>query len=149
MVPLKLTSGRVLNVQLPKKVQEGQQIKLAGQGQPSPQGGTPGDAILSVKFKRHKNFKREGKDLRVDVALPLYDAVLGAKVRVPTLGGIVELNIPPGVNTSKALRLKGKGLFGAGDLLVTLRIVLPEGGDADLESLMRFWREQKPYSVSE
>ncbi len=146
-VALKLTSGRVINVQLPKKVQEGQQIKVPGQGQPSPQGGTPGDAILSVKFKRHKHFRREGKDLRVDVPLPLYDAVLGAKVRVPTLGGTVELNIPPGVNTAKALRLKGKGLYGAGDLLVNLRIVLPKGGDPDLESLMRFWREQKPYSV--
>lgn len=146
-VALKLTSGRVINVQLPKNVQEGQQIKVPGQGQPSPQGGTPGDAVLSVKFKRHKHFRREGKDLRVDVALPLYDAVLGAKVRVPTLGGIVELNIPPGVNTAKALRLKGKGLYGAGDLLVNLRIVLPDGGDPDLESLMRFWREQKPYSV--
>ncbi|MCF6302046.1 MAG: J domain-containing protein [Devosiaceae bacterium] len=148
-VPLKLTSGRVLNVQLPEKVQEGQQIRLAGQGQPSPQGGAPGDAILTVKFKRHKQFRREGKDLRVDVPIPLYDAVLGAKVRVPTLGGTVELNIPPGVNTAKALRLKGKGLFADGDLLVNLRIVLPKGGDPDLESLMRFWREQKPYSADD
>ncbi len=148
-VPMKLTSGRVLNVQLPAKVKEGQQIRLAGQGQPSPQGGAPGDAVLTVKFKRHKHFRREGKDLRVDVPLPLYDAVLGAKVRVPTLGGTVELNIPPGVNTAKALRLKGKGLYGDGDLLVNLRIVLPEGGDPDLESLMRFRREHKPYSVGD
>ncbi len=144
-VPLRLSSGRVLNVKLPKNVQEGQQIRLAGQGQPSPQGGPPGDAIVTVKFKRHKHFRRDGKDLRVDVPITLYDAVLGAKVRVPTLTGTVELSIPPGVNTAKALRLKGKGLHGKGDLLVSLRIVLPEGGDADLESLMRFWREQKPY----
>lgn len=144
-VPLKLTSGRVLQVQLPKNVEEGQQVRLAGQGQPSPTGGTPGDAILSIKFKRHKHFRRDGKDLRVDVPITLYDAVLGAKVRVPTLGGHVELNIPTGVNTTKALRLKGKGLYAKGDLLASLRIVLPEGGDADLESLMRFWREQKNY----
>ena len=144
-VSLKLASGRSLNIKLPKKVQEGQQIRLSGQGQPSPNGGPPGDAIITVRFKRHKLFRRDGKDLRVDVPITLYDAVLGAKVRVPTLTGTVELDIPPGVNTTKSLRLKGKGLYGDGDLLVNLRIVLPRGGDADLESLMRFWREQKPY----
>jgi DnaJ-class molecular chaperone len=146
-VPLRLTSGRTLNVKLPTGVQEGQQIRLKGQGQPSPVGGEPGDALITVKFKRHPVFRRDGKDLRVDVPIALYEAVLGAKIRVPTLGGKVELNIPPGVNTAKALRLKGKGLQGAGDLLVNLRIVLPKGGDPDLESLMRFWREQKPYDV--
>ncbi|MCF6303736.1 MAG: DnaJ domain-containing protein [Devosiaceae bacterium] len=144
-VTLKLASGRQLNIKLPKNVEDGQQIRLSGQGQPSPTGGAPGDAIVTVKFKRHKLFRRDGKDLRVDVPITLYDAVLGAKIRVPTLTGTVELGIPPGVNTAKAMRLKGKGLYGTSDLLVNLRIVLPEGGDADLESLMRFWREQKPY----
>ena len=72
---------------------------------------------------------------------------MGAKIRVPTLGGPVELNIPPGVDTAKALRLKGKGLHGTCDLLVNLRVVLPQGGEPDLENLMRFWREQKPYKV--
>ncbi len=146
-VPLKLTSGRTLNIKLPTGVQEGQQIRLKGQGQPSPVGGEPGDALITVKFKRHPQFRRDGKDLRVDVPITLYEAVLGAKIRVPTLGGPVELNIPPGVDTAKALRLKGKGLQGAGDLLVNLRIVLPKDGDPDLESLMRFWREQKSYKV--
>lgn len=146
-VPLRLTSGRSLNVKLPTGVQEGQQIRLKGQGQPSPVGGEPGDALITVKFKRHPQFRRDGKDLRVDVPIALYEAVLGAKIRVPTLGGPVELNIPAGVDTAKALRLKAKGLQGAGDLLVNLRIVLPKGGDPDLESLMRFWREQKPYNV--
>ena len=144
-VNLKLTNGRTISVKLPKKVEEGQQIRVAGQGQPSPVGGPPGDAVLTVKFKRHKKFRRDGKDLRVDVPITLYDAVLGGKIRVPTLTGTVELTIPPGVNTNKAMRLKGKGLHGDGDLLVSLRIVLPKGGDPDLESLMRFWREQKPY----
>ncbi len=146
-VPLKLTSGRVLNIKLPTGVQEGQQIRLKGQGQPSPVGGEPGDALITVKFKRHPQFRRDGKDLRVDVPITLYEAVLGAKIRVPTLSGPVELKIPPHVDATKALRLKGKGLQGAGDLLVNLRIVLPKDGDPDLESLMRFWREQKPYKV--
>ena len=79
--------------------------------------------------------------------ITLYEAVLGGKVRVPTLDGSAELNLPPGVNTAKALRLKGKGLHGNGDLYANLKIVLPEKGDPDLESLMRFWRDQKPYKV--
>ena len=71
----------------------------------------------------------------------------GIPVQVIKLEGSVELNLPASANTTKALRLKGKGLHGAGDLYVTLRVVLPEAGDPDLESLMRFWRDQKPYKV--
>ena len=146
-VPLRMPTGKVLNVKLPAKVEDGQQIRLKGQGNPSPMGGPPGDALVTVKFERHKQFRREGADLRVDVPVTLYEAVLGGKVRVPTLDGGADLNLPPAVNTAKALRLKGKGLHGAGDLYVTLRVVLPENGDPDLESLMRFWRDQKPYKV--
>ena len=146
-VPLRMPTGKVLNVKLPEKVEEGQQIRLKGQGHSSPMGGPPGDAIVTVKFERHKQFRRDGADLRVDVPITLYEAVLGGKVRVPTLDGSAELNLPASVNTAKALRLKGKGLHGAGDLYATLRIVLPEQGDPDLESLMRFWRDQKPYKV--
>ena len=146
-VPLRMPTGKTLNVKLPKDVEEGQQIRLKGQGNASPMGGPPGDAIVTVKFERHKQFRREGSDLRVDVPITLYEAVLGGKVRVPTLDGSAELNLPASVNTTKALRLKGKGLHGKGDLYVTLRIVLPETGDPDLESLMRFWRDQKPYKV--
>lgn len=146
-VPMTLSSGKVLSVKLPIGVQEGQQIRLKGQGQPSPNGGPAGDAILTVKFARHKHFKRDAKDVRVDVPITLYEAVLGGKVRVPTLDGAVEINVPIGVDTSKAMRLKSKGLHGDGDLLINLRIVLPKGGDPDLESLMRFWRDQKQYKV--
>lgn len=144
---VKLAGGRTVTIKLPKDVEEGQQIRLKGQGQASLTGGEPGDAIVTVKFAKHKQFRLDGTDVRVDVPLTLYEAVLGAKVRVPTLNGDVELNLPAGVDTGKSLRLKGKGFQGKGDLFVNLRIVLPEGGDADLESLMRFWREQKPYSV--
>lgn len=146
-VPLRMPTGKTLNVKLPEKVEEGQQIRLKGQGMTSPLSGEAGDAIVTVKFERHKQFRRDGADLRVDLPITLYEAVLGGKVRVPTLEGSVELNLPPSVNTTKALRLKGKGLHGAGDLYVTLRVVLPEQGDPDLESLMRFWRDQKPYKV--
>jgi DnaJ-class molecular chaperone len=146
-VPVTMPSGKTLSVKIPDHVEDGQQIRLKGQGFPSPLGGEPGDAIVTIKFERHKLFRRDGKDLRVDLPITLYEAVLGAKVRVPTLDGSVELTLPPGVDTSKSLRLKGKGLFGDGDLYATLRIELPKGGDPDLESLMRFWRDQKPYKV--
>lgn len=146
-VPLRMPTGKVLNVKLPEKVEDGQQIRLKGQGMPSPMGGEAGDALVTVKFERHKQFRRDGADLRVDVPVTLYEGVLGGKIRVPTLDGSVELSIPPGVDTTKALRLKGKGLHGAGDLYASIRVVLPPGGDPDLESLMRFWRDQKPYKV--
>ncbi|MDB5528945.1 MAG: hypothetical protein JWR51_2048 [Devosia sp.] len=145
-VPVRMPSGKVLSVKLPEKVEEGQQIRLKGQGAPNPFG-EPGDALVTVKFQKSKQFRRDGADLRTDVALALYEAVLGTKIRVPTLGGSVELNLPPGVDTGKALRLKGKGLYGDGDLYVNLKVVLPPGGDPDLEALMRFMRESKPYKV--
>jgi DnaJ-class molecular chaperone len=146
-VPLRMPTGKVLKFKLPEKVEDGQQVRLKGQGMPSPIGGESGDAIVTVKFERHRQFRRDGADLRVEVPITLYEAVLGGKVRVPTLEGDVEITLPAGVDTTKAFRLKGKGLHGAGDLYAGLRIVLPPGGDADLESLMRFWREQKAYKV--
>lgn len=146
-VPLRMPTGKTLNVKLPAKVEDGQQIRLKGQGHPSPLAGPAGDALVTIRFAKHSKFRRDGKDLRLDLPITLYEAVLGGKVRVPTLTGSAELNLPASVNTGKALRLKGKGLHGAGDLYVTLKIVLPEHGDPDLESLMRFWRDQKPYSV--
>ncbi len=148
-VPVRMPNGKMFSVKIPEKVEEGRQIRLKGQGNPSPLGGDPGDALVTVKFERHKIFRRDGNDLRVDVPITLYEAVLGARVRVPTLDGSVELSLPVGVKTDKALRLKGKGLYGEGDLFASIKIVLPEGGDPDLESLMRFWREQKPYRVRE
>jgi DnaJ-class molecular chaperone len=146
-VPLRLPTNKVVNVKLPEKVEDGQQIRLKGQGMPSPVGGEAGDAIVTVKFERHKQFRRDGADLRVEIPITLYEAVLGGKVRVPTLDGSAELTLPASINTAKALRLKGKGLHGTGDLYATLKIVLPENGDPDLEGLMRFWRDQKPYKV--
>jgi DnaJ-class molecular chaperone len=146
-IPVRMPSGKVLSVKLPEKLEEGQQIRLKGQG--STGIGEPGDALVTVRFEKSKQFRRDGGDLRTDVAITLYEAVLGAKVRVPTLDGSVELNLPPGIDTGKALRLKGKGLYGDGDLYVNLKVVLPPGGDPDLEALARFMRDQKPYKVRE
>ena len=110
--------------------------------------GKAGDALITVHVAPHPLFTRDGADLRLDLPITLYEAVLGGKVRVPTLDGAVELAIPPGTNSGRTFRLKGKGLpakSGTGDLLATVRIVLPEGSDAELEELMRKWRDSKPY----
>jgi DnaJ-class molecular chaperone len=97
-------------------------------------------------------FKPDGDDLRLDLPITLYEAVLGGKVRVPTLDGAVELAIPPDTNSGRTFRLKGKGLKvkggakgATGDLLATVRVVLPERADDELKELMKKWRDGKPY----
>jgi len=135
-----LPTGRTVQVTLPKGVQDGQVIRLKGQGGPSPSGGPPGDALVTVKFVPHPRFRVEGSDLHTSVEVPLEDAVLGGKVTVPTLDGEVRLTVPPMSSSGKVMRLRGKGLptkTGHGDLLATLQIVLPEGGDAELQALMQ------------
>ena len=104
--------------------------------------------LITVSVAPHPLFTREGTDLRLELPITLYEAVLGGKVRVPTLDGAVELAIPPAPIPGRTFRLKGKGFpakDGTGDLLATVRIVLPEGSDAELEALMRKWRDDKPY----
>jgi len=101
---------------------------------------------VTVRFVPHPLFKAEGADLRLELPVSLDEVVLGAKIAVPTLSGKVQVTIPPGSSSGRVLRLKGKGLpkaTGAGDLLVTPRIVLPDGTDGELEALMREWREEK------
>jgi DnaJ-class molecular chaperone len=91
----------------------------------------------------------EGNDIRLDLPVSLYDAVLGAKVRVPTLDRPVEITVPPWTSSGRTLRLKGKGFpakNGGGDLLATIRIVLPERRDSELEALMKKWQSGKPYN---
>ena len=145
-----LPTGRTLEVKVPAGIEDGKQIRLKGQGQPSPFGGDPGDAWVTVHIAKHPYFRVEGRDLRLDLPVTLYEAVCGAKVNTPTLEGSVELTIPPGSNGGRTLRLRGKGLPGAGgppgDLLVTLKIVLPDDVDPELVGLMRKWEVQKPYN---
>ena len=141
-----LPDSRTVQVTLPKELADGQVIRLKGQGQSSKSGGPPGDALIRVRFVPHPLFKVEGADLKLDLPVSLDEAMLGAKIAVPTLSGKVQVTLPPHSLSGRALRLRGKGLpktGGHGDLLVTPRIVLPEGGDNDLEALMRKWREEK------
>jgi DnaJ-class molecular chaperone len=146
---VRLPSGKELNVRIPAGVIAGQQIRLKGQGETAP-GHRPGDLLITVSIAPHAFFKVDGSDLRVELPVTLYEAVLGDKVRVPTLGGAVELSIPKNTSSGRTFRLKGKGLpkpgGGTGDLFVTTRIVLPDGNDSELEALMQKWRDGHKYN---
>ena len=149
-VRVTLPSGRTLEVSVPAGIEDGKQIRLKRQGHSSLAGGEPGDAIFTVKIAKHPFFRVEGRDLRLDLPVTLYEAVLGGKVNVPTLDGAVELAVPAGTTGGRTLRLRGKGLPNpngpAGDLLVTLRVTLPDEPDAELSNLMRKWESGKPYN---
>jgi DnaJ-class molecular chaperone len=145
---VRLPTGKELNVKIPAGVVAGQQIRLKGQGETAP-GHPPGDLLITVSIAPHAFFKVDGSDLRLDLPVTLYEAVLGGKVRVPTLGSAVELSIPKNTSSGRTFRLKGKGLpksGGAGDLFVTTRIILPDGNDSELEALMQKWRDGHPYN---
>jgi DnaJ-class molecular chaperone len=146
---VRLPTGKELNVKVPTGVVAGQQIRLKGQGDTAP-GHPPGDLLITISIAPHPFFKVDGSDLRADLPITLYEAVLGGKVRVPTLGNAVELAIPKNTSSGRIFRLKGKGLpkgvGAAGDLLVTTRIMLPDGNDAELEALMQKWRDGHTYN---
>lgn len=133
--------GRRLGVKLPSYVEDGQTIRLKGQGEVSAFGGPPGDALVKVRIRKHPLFRIDGRDLHVDIPLPLADAVLGARVPVDTPHGRVALSIPPWSGSDRKLRVKGKGLplkaGGHGDLYAHVQVMLPESGDPELEALMR------------
>jgi len=129
---------RKLKVKIPGGIQEGQQIRLAGQGQAG-SGGRSGDLFLGVEFAPHPFFRMQGRDVHMNLPITPWEAALGATVKVPTLGSKVDLKIPAGSQTGRKLRLKGKGLGGsnAGDQYVTLQIVTPAAED---EAAKRFYR---------
>jgi DnaJ-class molecular chaperone len=135
--------GRKMAVKLPAYLEDGQTIRLKGQGEQGP--GGAGDALVKIRFRRHPRYRVEGRDLHVDLPVPLKDAVLGAKLAVETPTGRVAVNVPAWSSSDKVLRLKGRGLpektGGHGDFYAHVRVMLPEGGDPELESLMRASRE--------
>jgi DnaJ-class molecular chaperone len=131
--------GRKLAVKLPRYVEDGQTIRLKGQGEQGP--GEPGDALVKIRFRRHPRYRVEGRDLHADLPVSLEDAVLGAKVPVETPTGRLSVSVPAWSSSDKVLRLKGRGLpekvGGNADLYAHVRIMLPERGDEELEALMR------------
>ncbi|WP_310621010.1 J domain-containing protein [Flexibacterium corallicola] len=147
---VKLPSGKTVDVKVPEGTQEGDKIRLKGQGYGSPNGGAAGDALVEVRFAKHKLFKTEDFDVHADLPITLYEAVLGNKIRVPTLEGAINLTVPANSSSGKTMRLKSKGLpkkgGERGDLYIHLQIALPDQSSEDLEELMRTWAETKQYS---
>jgi DnaJ-class molecular chaperone len=142
---LELAPGKSLDVTIPAGVRDGQILRLAGQGAPGLGGGPAGDALIEIRVAPHALFRREGGDILLDLPVTLSEAVLGGRITVPTPSGTVTMTVPPHSNTGTVLRLRGKGVAGKGDELVTLKIVLPSGSDAELEGFVKDWAAKHPY----
>jgi molecular chaperone DnaJ len=129
-IKLSLRAGaEPTTIKIPAGVSDGQKIKIAGKGNPSPNGGPAGDLIITVTVKSHPVFTRDGNNIRVVVPITFSEAVLGATIQVPTLGGDpVKLKVAPGTPNGRVLRVKGRGVVTAkaeGDLLATVEIAVP------------------------
>ncbi|WP_298351042.1 J domain-containing protein [Rhodoblastus sp.] len=149
-----LPDGSALDVRIPAGTREGQILRLRGKGRPGFGDGPAGDALIEIEVRPHRIFTRKGDDIHLDLPLSLREAVLGGEVVVPTLTGKVMMKVPKWTNTNAVLRLKGKGarrLDGTnGDELVTLKIMLPEKPDPELEKFVADWRgEYSPRQATE
>jgi len=140
-----MPDGRTLEIAVPPALRDGQTLRLRGKGAPGMGQGAPGDALITVSIKPHPVFTREGDDIAMELPITFDEAVLGAKVEVPTVSGSVSATIPKGASSGQRLRLRGKGIRHpdgrAGDQIVRLKIVLPKRIDAGMEDLARRWRD--------
>lgn len=140
--------GDSVSVKVPAGIQDGQKLKVKGKGQPSPNGGPAGDLVVTIKVKPHPVFSRDGDNVRVSVPITFAEAVLGATIKVPVLGGEpVKLKVAPGTPNGRTLRVKGKGVqFGnrQGDLLATVEIVVPAHVSAKAKKLIEEFDAELP-----
>jgi molecular chaperone DnaJ len=146
---LKLSvNGESVNLKVPAGIQDGQKLKLRGKGQRSPNGGPAGDLVVAIKVKPHPVFVRDGEHLRVTVPITFTEAVLGATIQVPTLGGEpVKLKVAPGTPNGRTLRVKGKGVQVAGkegDLLATVEIAVPAHVSDKAKELLEQFNAELP-----
>lgn len=134
-----VTRERTLNVRIPKGVRQGQQIRLAGQGTAGIGQGAAGDLYLEIEFKPHSLYRVDGRDLYIDLPVSPWEAALGAKVKLPTPGGVIDLTIPAGSSSGRKLRLKGRGIPAGnpGDLYAILQIALPPADNEKANALYR------------
>ena len=135
-----LADGKTIDLKLPQGLEDGTRIRLGGKGEEGP--GGRGDAIVSIEIEPHRFFKRDGKNIRLDLPVTLKEAVLGAKVKVPTAEGPVMVTVPKGTSSGKVLRLKGRGFTGKdgkrGDQLVNVEIDVP-ASDPELQKFAESW----------
>jgi DnaJ-class molecular chaperone len=143
-----MPDGVVLDISIPAGIEEGQVLRLKGKGMPGIGKGAPGDALILVAIRPHPTFRREGANVLLEVPVGIHEAVLGARIEVPTLDGSVRLALPKGAQNGQVLRLRGKGIAtagGAGDLLVTLRIAMPPAVDEELRAFFERWQTDHAY----
>jgi curved DNA-binding protein len=126
-----ISKERTLNVQIPKGILAGQNIRLAGQGARAPGNGTPGDLYIEVEFQPHPLYQVDGRNLSLELPVAPWEAALGATIKTPTPSGTVDLKIPPASHAGSKLRLKGRGIPASppGDFFVVLQIALPAAND--------------------
>ena len=148
--PLQLPDGRRIDVTIPAGIASGKTLRLQGMGAPGIGGGPPGDAYIEVRIRPHPVFELKDGNVHVELPVTLGEAVNGARVEVPTVGGPVTMTIPKGSNTGTTLRLKGKGMptqdgQPAGDQYVRLKVVLPREVGGDLAEAIGRWEKAHPY----
>jgi DnaJ-class molecular chaperone len=141
---VRLADGKTLDLKVKPGTEDGQTLRLKGQGQPGANQGPAGDALVRVEVASHPYFVRRGRNIHLELPITLKEAVLGASVNVPTIHGKVALKVPAGANSGQTLRLRGKGLPAgagktAGDQLVKLTVVLPEKADPALKDFVEGW----------
>ena len=150
---LTLPDGNTLDVTMPPGIVAGQVLRLRGKGAPGSGKGGFGDALIEVEILSDRLFTRERDDIYLEWPISLSEAVLGAKIKVPTPTGDVTMAVPKASNTGTTLRLKGKGApkqgGGHGDQLVKLKVMLPKGPDPDLEAFVTNWEIGKTYNPRE
>ena len=135
-----LINGKNINVIIPSVTEDGQTLRLKGLGSPSPNGGEAGDVLITMKVEAHQYFKAEGLNILLDLPISIKEAVLGAKITVPTISGKVNVKIPPYASSGEKLRLKGKGIksrTGQGDEIITLKIMAPKTPNPALEQVLK------------
>lgn len=129
-----------LSVSIPPGVEDGQKIRLAGQGGPGRNGGAAGDLLITVRVQSHPIFERKNRNLEYELPISIMEAMFGAEVEVPTLEGSVRLKVPPKSQSGQKLRIRGKGVPGrkgiaAGDLYVRLAVVVPDTDTPEARTL--------------
>lgn len=148
-----LPAGGTLDVRIPAGIVDGKTLRLKGKGAPGAGTGGAGDALIEIEVRPDRRFEREGDDIRIEVPISLTEAVLGAKIPVPTPTGEVVMTVPPGSSSGSKLRLKGKGAprrgGGRGDEFVVLKVALPKGGDPELERFVSGWEAGKDFNPRE
>lgn len=143
-----MADGKALDIVIPAGLKDGQTLRLRGQGHLGFGGGKPGDVLVEIHVQPHPIFRREDNDIRSQLSVTPGEALAGAKVRVETVSGSVELAVPKGSNTGAILRLRGKGVRsnqGKGDHLIELQVVLPNHPDDELVRCVTEWEAKHPY----